>query len=167
MSPDFPPLPEEMRPILGSFLASQSTLALSTAGDQDGRPQVAPLFFASDESFNLYWISDPDSRHSANLADWSDVAVAIYAQTWEWTGIKGLQIEGEAVPVTGEEERARALSVYKAKFPFVTDKFVTLIEQSTIYVLRPRWLRWLDNSRHFGYKQEFMLEPDDLGSDRR
>lgn len=167
MSPDFPSLPDEMRPVLRGFLAGQSTLALATAGERDGRPQVVPLFFASDDDFNLYWISSPDSRHSANIADWNDVAVTIFAQTWEWTGIKGVQIEGVATPVTGDDERARALAIYRAKFPFVTDKFAALIEQSTLYALRPRWLRWLDNARHFGYKQEFRLESADQDSGSR
>jgi uncharacterized protein YhbP (UPF0306 family) len=161
MPPAIPPLPDEMRPVLRDFLAAQSTLVLGTAGEQDGAPQVAPLFFASDDQLNLYWISDPDSRHSANLSDWNKAAAAIYVQTWDWTGIKGLQIEGSACPVTTDGERERALALYRAKFPFVTERFASLIELSTIYVLRPRWLRWLDNARHFGYKQEYLLGPAD------
>jgi uncharacterized protein YhbP (UPF0306 family) len=156
-----PSLPDEMRPLLREFLASQSTLALGTVGAEDGRPQVAALFFASDDSLNLYWISDADSRHSTNLFDWDDVAAAVYAPTWDWTGIKGVQIEGCAESVNEEGERQRALALYKAKFPFVTDKFADLIADSVIYVLRPRWLRWLDNTRRFGYKQEYLLEPSD------
>jgi hypothetical protein len=162
---DLPSLSDEMRPVLRAFLAGQSTLALATAGLDDGRPQVAPLFFASDDDFNLYWISDPDSRHSANLEDWCVAAAAIYAPTWDWTGIKGAQIEGEALPVTDADERARALAVYKAKFPFVTEKFADLIERSVVYVLRPRWLRWLDNERRFGYKQEFAFGSRDSDSE--
>jgi uncharacterized protein YhbP (UPF0306 family) len=153
-----PALPDEMRPMLREFLAGQSTLALATVGAEDGRPQVAALFFASDDAFNLYWISDSDSRHSLNLADWEDVAATVYGDTWDWTGIKGVQIEGGAESVNEEGERQRALALYRAKFPFVTDKFADLIAESVIYVLRPRWLRWLDNTRHFGYKQEFLLE---------
>lgn len=160
---ELPPLPAEMRPVLREFLQSQSTLALATAALDNGSPQVAPLFFASDDDFNLYWVSDPDSRHSANLADWNDAAVAIYAPTWAWNGIKGVQLEGDAMPVTDDAERARALELYTAKFPFVTGKFADLIAQSVIYVLRPRWLRWLDNARRFGYKQEFA--PPDNESD--
>jgi uncharacterized protein YhbP (UPF0306 family) len=157
---DLPPLPDDMRPVLRDFLDGQSTLALATAGDKDGRPQVAPLFFVCDDDFNLYWISDPDSRHSANIAGWNDVAAAIYAHTWEWTGIKGVQIEGDAWAVTDDDnERAHALALYQAKFPFVNDKFADVIAGSVIYVLRPRWIRWLDNERRFGYKQEFTLQP--------
>lgn len=154
-----PALPDEMRPMLREFLAGQSTLALATVGVEDGRPQVAALFFASDDDFNLYWISDAHSRHSLNLADWGDVAAVVYVDTWDWTGIKGVQIEGYAEPISEGGERQRALALYRAKFPFVTDKFADLIAESAIYVLRPRWLRWLDNTRHFGYTQEFQLEP--------
>jgi uncharacterized protein YhbP (UPF0306 family) len=156
---DLPPLPEDMRPVLRDFLARQSTLALATAGDSDGRPQVTPLFFVSDDKFNLYWISDPDSRHSINLTSWNDVAAAVYAQTWDWAGIKGVQIEGDAWAVTDDDgERAHALALYSAKFPFVNQKFADVVANSVIYVLRPRWIRWLDNERRFGYKQEFVLE---------
>lgn len=154
------PLPDEMRPFLRDFLSRQSTLALATAGLRDGRPQVAPLFFASDDALNLYWVSDPDSRHSRNLEDWSEVAAAIYVHTWNWTGIKGVQIEGTAMPVTDDEERQRALAVYSAKFSFVNERFGELIATSEFYVLRPRWLRWIDNERRFGYQQEFTLSGD-------
>jgi len=159
---ELPLLPDDMRPILRDFLSGQSTLALATAGLSDGRPQVVPLFFASDDALNLYWVSDPDSRHSRNIEDWDDVAAAIYVQTWDWTGIKGVQIEGTATPVTGDEERQRALALYSAKFPFVDDRFGDVIANSVIYVLRPRWLRWIDNERGFGYQQEFIL-PDGNG----
>ncbi len=158
MTDDLPLLPDDMRPTLREFLKGQSTLALSTAGLNDGRPQAVPLFFASDDAFNFYWISDPDSRHSKNLADWNDVSATIYAQTWDYTAIQGVQIEGDAFSVTNEDERARALALYASKFTFVNERFSALIAQSVIYVLRPRWLRWIDNTRKFGYKQEFRIE---------
>lgn len=159
---DLPHLPDDMRPALRQFLRHQSTLALATAGEDDGRPQVAPVFFVCDEAFNFYWISSPDSRHSMNLGDWNDVAGAVWAQTWTWSGIKGVQVEGDAMPIDGEDERERALALYKAKFEVVNDRLLTLLDLSVMYVLRPRWLRWMDNERRFGYRQEFSLVlPDD------
>jgi uncharacterized protein YhbP (UPF0306 family) len=154
---ELPLLPDDMRLVLRAFLDGQSTLALATAGLRDGRPQAAPLFFASDDALNLYWVSAPDSRHSRNLEDWNDVAAAIYVHTWDWMGIKGVQIEGVATPVTDDEERQRALALYSAKFPFANEQFGALIASSVFYVLRPRWLRWIDNERRFGYQQEFAL----------
>lgn len=167
MTTDLPALPDDLRPVLQAFLDAHSTLALATAGDQDGRPQVAPLFFASDEDFNLYWISSPDSRHSTNLADWDVAEAAVFTQTWEWTGIKGVQFAGTATTVTGDEERDRALRLYRDKFPFVNERFEDVIANSVLYVLRPTWLRWLDNERHFGYKQEFSLGPPEQPQNHR
>lgn len=157
MNESLPLLPDDLRLELQAFLTSQSTMALATAGEEDGRPQVAPLFFASDEALTLYWISSPDSRHSVNIADWNDASAAIYAHTWDWSGIKGVQVSGDAMAVRDDDERRRALELYRAKFPFVNDRFMDLIEASVFYVLRPTWLRWLDNERRFGYKQEFRL----------
>lgn len=153
---DLPLLPEAMRPTLRAFLAAQSTLALGTLGPRS--PQVAPLFFVADDAFNLYWISDPESRHSRNLIAQEMVAATIFANTWDYAAIQGVQIEGRAGPVYDPEERAQALERYAAKFPFVNERFGAVIAQSTVYVLRPRWLRWIDNTRRFGYKQEFRVE---------
>ncbi len=164
MLSELPLLPDDLRVALTEFMAGQSTLVLATTGEQDGRPQATPLFFAADEEFNLYWVSSPDSRHSTNIADWDVAEAAIFVQTWDWTGIKGVQLAGTASVVAGDDERARALGVYKSKFPFVNDRFETLIEDSMFYVLRPNWIRWLDNERHFGYKQEFRIEPPERPS---
>ncbi|WP_119068972.1 pyridoxamine 5'-phosphate oxidase family protein [Aggregatilinea lenta] len=164
MLSELPLLPDDLRAALTEFMAGQSTLVLATTGEQDGRPQATPLFFAADEEFNLYWVSSPDSRHSTNIADWDVAEAAIFVQTWDWTGIKGVQLAGNAEAVADDEERARALSIYKAKFPFVNDRFEDVIEDSILYVLRPSWVRWLDNERHFGYRQEFRIEPPERPS---
>ncbi|MBN1200803.1 MAG: pyridoxamine 5'-phosphate oxidase family protein [Anaerolineae bacterium] len=162
-----PPLSDELRTILLNFLASQSTLALGTAGDSDGRPQVAPVFFVNDESFNLYWVSNPHTRHSVNLAAWNDVAGAVYTDTWEMAAIKGVQLEGDAKIVTDDDERQRALGLYMNKFAFVAkmqQEHPEAMQQGAVYVLRPRWGRWVDNAQGFGYQQEFSLvSPNDSG----
>lgn len=155
---ELPPLPDDLRRIVCEFLSTQPVLALATAGDQDGRPQVAPLFFVSDDNLNLYWFSDQESRHGTNLADWEDASATVYRDTWDWAHIRGLQIEGDAVPVSDKDERDQAQALYQAKFDFVNDRFAELLAHSTIYVLRPRWLRWMDNEQHMGYSQEYSLE---------
>ena len=155
---DLPVLPEDLRLSLCAFLEHHPILSLATAGENDGRPQVTPLFFASDDQINLYWFSDPDSRHSVNLADWEDASITIYAVTWDWANIQGVQIEGDALTVTDDDERERATALYRAKFSHDNARFAELLDHSILYALRPRWLRWLDNTRHFGYSQEYILE---------
>jgi uncharacterized protein YhbP (UPF0306 family) len=134
------------------FLESQSTLALATL-DAAGHPQIAPLFYVSDEALNLYWLSSSTSRHSVNLTANEHVAATIYPDVWKWTDIRGLQIEGQAQAVTDDELRTYMLNAYRQKFTLPAE-FELIITNSTLYVLTPTWIRWLDNSVKFGYKAE-------------
>lgn len=145
----------ENRETVRAFLETQSTLALATV-DEAGNPQAAPLFYVSDDDLNLYWLSSPTSRHSLNLAANKQVAATIYPAVWEWTEIRGLQIEGEAGIVRNNAHREAILTRYRHKFNLTPD-LNTIIEQSTLYSLRPTWVRWLDNGVSFGFKAEITL----------
>ncbi len=154
-------MPQALRAQVDAFLQAQSTLALGTVSAENA-PQVAPLFFV--HAFNergalrLYWLSDPTSRHSANLAARPQVAVAVYAAVWEWRKIRGVQMEGRAFPLREGTERAQVLALYRAKFPFVmAATLAVLVRQATLYALHVRWLRWLDNAQGFGHKRAFHL----------
>jgi len=138
-----------------AFLETQSTLALATI-DTDGNPQIAPLFYVTDDRLNLYWLSSPKSRHSTNLIRQPNVAATVYPAIWQWNDIVGLQIEGEAHPIGDERIREQILTLYLRKFPLPTD-FDSLINTSTLYMLTPKWIRWLDNSVQFNYKAEITL----------
>ena len=155
------PLPDALREQVDAFLAGQSTLALSTVS-AGGNPHVAPLFFvhtfAPSGALRVYWLSDPKSRHSVHLSASPAAAATVYAPVWEWREIRGVQIEGRAVPVHEDEERARVLALYRAKFPFVTAvTFAVLVRRATLYALHVAWLRWLENAQGFGHKREFQL----------
>ena len=143
------------RKTIQAFLESHSTLALATI-DADSHPQSAPLFYVSDDAFNLYWLSSSGSRHSVNLTANSQVAATIYPTAWHWTEIRGLQIEGVASSITDENMRRDILERYQQKFDLPSG-FETVMGESVLYVLRPRWQRWLDNSVRFGYKSEYNL----------
>ncbi len=162
MSDDvLPPLPEALRLQIDAFLTSQSTLALSTLGT-DGEPQVAPLFFvhAFDErgALRVYWLSESASRHSTNVSAHPTASAAVYAPVWEWREIRGVQMAGQAFPVQTAAQRKQILTLYRAKFPFVTAiTFAVLVQRATLYALNVRWLRWLDNAQGFGHKRTFGL----------
>lgn len=138
-----------------SFLEISSTLALATV-DSDGLPQVAPVFFVTDDDLNLYWLSSETSRHSVNLAAQSRVAGAVYPDVWDWQQIRGLQLEGIAQIVSEDSAREAMLTRYRAKFTLPA-QFDAQIAGSTLYRLTPRWMRWLDNGLRFGYKAETTL----------
>ena len=49
------------------ILSSNLYLTLATA-DEDGRPWASPVYYASEDHADFYWVSDPEARHSLNLA---------------------------------------------------------------------------------------------------
>src|SRR5262245_10351357 len=141
--------------LIRAFLETQSTLALATA-NADGQPESSPLFYLSDERLNLYWLSAATSRHSVNLTKRSRVSAAVYPSVWQWNDIVGLQIEGEAEAITDDRIREQILTLFLRKFQ-LPPEFDSIIASSTLYVLRPSWIRWMDNSVEFNYKAEISL----------
>lgn len=138
--------------IVRGFLETQAAMSLATI-NQHGNPESAPLFYVSDERFNLYWLSSPTSRHSINLTARKQVSAGIYPSVWDWSDIVGLQVEGEAEIIGDDRIREQIMMLYMRKFKLPED-FDSAIASSTLYVLRPGWIRWLDNSVRFGYKAE-------------
>jgi nitroimidazol reductase NimA-like FMN-containing flavoprotein (pyridoxamine 5'-phosphate oxidase superfamily) len=49
------------------ILASNLYMTLATA-DEDGMPWASPVYYATEDYADFYWVSDPTARHSLNLA---------------------------------------------------------------------------------------------------
>ncbi|ESQ07933.1 MAG: pyridoxamine 5'-phosphate oxidase [Thiohalocapsa sp. PB-PSB1] len=146
-----------------ALLDAQNTLTLATSGD-DG-PWAAAVFFASDASLNLYFVSDARTRHGRNLAGSGRAAVAVHADCDHWGDIRGVQMEGTVTILEGDH-RAAALDAYLDKFPQIrrlyeqptSDNERTIAERlriASLYRLAPEQVRMIDNSRGFGFKEEF------------
>jgi uncharacterized protein YhbP (UPF0306 family) len=142
----------ETQAAIAAFLERHSTLTLATLGPS-GDPMAASLFYASDEALRLYWTSGANSRHSRNLARHARAAVTIHGETWRWTEIAGVQLEGEAAIVPAGPAWSETWERFRSKFPFV-DEFQAEVSRSNFYVLTPRWVRLIDNRQGFGHKVE-------------
>jgi uncharacterized protein YhbP (UPF0306 family) len=138
-----------------ALVEAESTLALSTSG-KDGTPAVAPLFYLAGEGLRLYWFSSPSSRHSRNLRANPSAAVAIYHSTEEWKEIRGVQMRGE-VSVVGDRERRKAVERAYAERFRLGRGFEAAFARTRLYVFEPSWIRYIDNSKRFGFK--FELRP--------
>jgi uncharacterized protein YhbP (UPF0306 family) len=148
---------DELKNRIRRFLATHMTMTLATVGE-DGRPQAAALFFAETEALSLVFISEPKTRHSQNVARDGRVAATIYAEGQQWQTIKGLQVEGVCWALSGQEAKA-ARAVYLAKYPFIEENklLAAMLHLVTFYQVSPAWLRLIDNSQGFGYKEELRL----------
>jgi uncharacterized protein len=154
----------DLRLRVQEFLRGHNTMTLATTGPGD-EPQAAAVFYAADDAFGLYFVSDPTSRHSQNLRREPRAAATIQADGQAWQEIQGLQIEGTAHLVTGLRETARAARTFAGRFDFLKGfldegtangpaELRGPLASSCFYVLRPTWIRLIDNTRGFGHKEE-------------
>ena len=140
---------------VAAFLKKHTTLTIATV-DREAWPQAASVFYTSDAALNVYWVSGEKSRHSQNLERVSRIAVTIHNETWDWRDIHGVQIDGQARRVIDPDETDRAWALFRDKFPF-TAEFTDQIARSSFYVLKPQWLRLIDNSKYFGHREEYTI----------
>lgn len=60
-----------------SIIQANRYLTLATA-DQDGVPWASPVWFATVDLREFFWVSSPDARHSRNLTVRPEVGVVIF-----------------------------------------------------------------------------------------
>jgi nitroimidazol reductase NimA-like FMN-containing flavoprotein (pyridoxamine 5'-phosphate oxidase superfamily) len=82
-----------------SIIAANSYLTLATA-DEAGLPWASPVWFASVDLREFFWVSSPEARHSRNIAARPEVAVVIFDSGQRIGTGRGvyLSARAEAVP---------------------------------------------------------------------
>ncbi len=136
------------------FLADCRTASLATVSPE-GRPHAANVQYAHDERLRLYFVSSAESAHGRHIGDGVEVAATIYAHNDQPEQIRGLQIHGRCRPVSIESENNRIWELYVGKFAFAqTYPMRQALQMQTFFELTPRWIRWIDNRRGFGWKTE-------------
>jgi Pyridoxamine 5'-phosphate oxidase len=63
--------------IAREVIDSNSYMTLGTA-DAAGTPWVSPVWFATSDYREFFWVSDPDRRHSRNLAERPELSIVIF-----------------------------------------------------------------------------------------
>ena len=162
------------------YLREHNTMTIATAKGE--APWAAAVFYASD-GFTLYFLSDPESRHSKDIAANPTVAVTINEDYHDWRKIRGIQMEGKAELVVNEDEMAKAVAAYVNKYSF-TAAYLKLMSSSfpqivgyldkllgrlplvpslpttftaRFYKLTPTRVRFIDNEKSFAHHKEFIL----------
>jgi len=146
--------PAKLKSLLEGLLGL-STMTLATSGP-DGEVHAADVYFACDEQLTLYFFSDPESQHSLDAQRDSRAAITIHAHRAGWEQILGLQMRGICEEISTPTEWQQAWEVYLAKFPFVSD-LEEVIKVNQLFGFAPWWIRLVDNSQGFGFKQEWKL----------
>lgn len=140
------------------FLGSCRTAGLATI-DADGNPHAANIQYAIDKDWNIIFVSSPDTAHARHIALNPRVALTIYGHVANWREIHGVQLHGHCTQADDDATRRHAWNVYKLTFPFVlhNETMRARIEKEAFYIIKPAWIRWIDNRQGFGFKVEKTL----------
>jgi uncharacterized protein len=150
---------ERLRKELLEYLREHYVMAISSC--HKNVPWAAAVFYASD-GFDLYFLSNPRSRHGTNIAANAQVSAAIHEDYHNWREIRGIQLEGQAERLTSIKLQAQFWKVYEKKFLFVNDFFrpgsmreilSTKIAGVRLYRIIPSQVYWIDNSKGFGHRE--------------
>jgi uncharacterized protein YhbP (UPF0306 family) len=139
-----------------AYLADHHVMTLATQGPLG--LWAAAVFYAG-KGFQLYFLSAAHTRHARNIASSPQIAATIQEDYVDWRSIQGIQLEGKARRLEGEERDA-AITLYGDKFPFVARPTVVVKEalaRVEWYCLLPERLFFVDNSRGFGHRDEIAL----------
>lgn len=139
-------------------LRRHTVLSLATIGESG--PHAVSLMYAHD-AFDIYWLSDPKTRHSQNLASNPSAAVAIARQTEDFQNIRGLQMEGAGHRLAETDAERAGFDLLVARYPFLKQfaagELARNLDAAALYRFRPARLTLIDNSRGFGFKQTLDL----------
>jgi uncharacterized protein YhbP (UPF0306 family) len=146
--------------MIAALLRQESTLALATV-DSHGEPCIAPLFYIAGADLSLFWLSSPSSLHSRNLERAPQVSATVFRHAEKWKDIRGVQMRGAGTVITDTARRKALIKLYCERFQ-LGSVFRLAIGRSRLYEFRPTFIRYLDNSKRFGYTFEVTIGADDL-----
>lgn len=140
-----------------AYLHDHQVMSLATSGPAG--IWAAALFYVNYE-FDLFFLSDGQTRHGQNLSAHPLAAATIQEDYADWAAIKGIQLEGAVILLAGEARQA-AIERYQARYPFVANAPTTIqaaLRRVNWYQLRPQRLYFIDNSKGFGHRDEIVLD---------
>lgn len=141
------------------------TMTLATASNDAA--WAAPVYFVAwDDCF--YFFSNPQSRHIIEALKSGQAAAAIYEESTQWEGLKGIQMSGKIDSVSPGLEAINALGAYVKKFPlmnsFFADPAALNLEgllsrfQARLYRFSTDLIYYMDNTISFGFREKIQLE---------
>jgi uncharacterized protein len=152
---------------IAAFLDAHHVMSLATCAAHG--PHAANLLYARD-GFALLWVSDPQTRHSADLEADSHAAATVAPDYRDFDEICGMQISGHAQRIDHTSERQLARALLEARYPSLqrlADRppIKHAYDSAAFYRLVPRRMLIIDNKRGFGHKDALEFDaPDAKGA---
>jgi len=96
-------------------------MVIATCGEH---PWIATVYYAMDDNWNFYFLSDPKTLHCQHIAKNPEVALAIATSPQDLSeNKKGVQIFGLAEQITEEAEITTAVNLWKKRLSVESDDY--------------------------------------------
>lgn len=132
---------------LFDYLSSQRLMSLATSHQA---PWICNVYYVIDNSFNLYFLSEPKSKHCQDIAINKNVALSIADSSQKVVDKKiGVQIQGVVEEVGDLEKAERILSMWNKANPgfekvINIDNIKNKVINSKVYKVRSKLIKWLN-----------------------
>ena len=130
----------------------EKTHLMSIATYDDGGVWVSDVIFVYDDDLNVYWMSDPDVRHSQAISKNTSVAGTITYTTKANEHNLGIQFSGIAKKIDGTRYDLAVKHSTKRNHPEPkeSDDF---LQGDSWYMLTPNKIELIDEE-NFGFKKQ-------------
>ncbi|MDO8471158.1 MAG: pyridoxamine 5'-phosphate oxidase family protein [bacterium] len=125
---------------------------MSLATLDDGGLWVADLVYVFDEDFNIYWMSDPEVRHSKAISKNTQVAGTITISNKSKEPNLGIQFFGKAEKIEGARHDLAIKHLIKRGYP-EPEESDDVLQGDSWYVLHPTKIDLIDEE-NYGYEKK-------------
>lgn len=141
-----------LRDLIAEVLSKGYLLSLAT--NDDGGVWVADVIFVHDDDLNIYWMSDPEARHSRAIVENPQVAGAITASGPGEDNL-GIQFVGTAEKIVGSRYGLLVKHFLKRKKLTLPKETEDVLQGDFWYMVRPTKIDLIYEKR-FGFEKQMI-----------
>lgn len=144
---------EDDKKILLDFLKDHHVMSLSTI-DSEGYPWTCTVYYAVDDDFNFYFLSEPSTQHCENIKKNHKVSLSIADTDQKLRDMKvGISLQGKAEQVKGIMNFAKAAYHWSKANVEIEDIFyphnlIFRAVKAKPYVIRPSLIKFLNEDQY-------------------
>ncbi|HEX7456660.1 MAG TPA: pyridoxamine 5'-phosphate oxidase family protein [Candidatus Nanoarchaeia archaeon] len=156
---------DEFKKRILDYLSQNKRMSLATS--RENRPWASTVMYAYDDDFNIYFLSDENTRKVQNLQSNPKIAATINEITGGIGKVKGIQLEGECKMVS-RLEAAKVYSLFLKKYFWLKDYIPSAKQmfsgaiKNRLFKITPQKIYYLDDERFgSGGRGELVLKHAD------
>jgi uncharacterized protein YhbP (UPF0306 family) len=140
-----------LQELLSTYLDEKHMMQLATV--TGGQPWCCTVYYVHDDHNNLYWASLPTRRHSQEIKQNPNVAIAIAVKHVKGEAVVGIQMEGHAQVLPPSKDIREFAKSYAAKFnrdeQWIED-FISGKTEHRLYKFTPKSIYLFDEVNYPG-----------------